>query len=176
MLISGGTDQTTPKSNTSHTVTSGISSSTSTSSISTTQVTCTETEAIKTLVRSNLIQIRPIDLPNKKDLIKKGLDFTRNFASIDIDLPKRGAIVRNIKLLSKNVAEIEVIFVIESGFKTSPIRGSPIALPNDKFPTEKIRDIIINIIKTNDDDFPQDVTLSVIVCGEDLPSTTKTST
>ncbi len=134
-------------------------------------MTCTETELVETLVRSNLIQIRPIDLPNKQDLITKGLNFNSNFPSIEIDLPKRGAIVRDIKLLSNSIVEIEVIFVIESGLKTSPIRGSPIALPNDEFPTEKILDITINIIKTTNDDLPENVTLSVIVCGEDLPST-----
>jgi len=130
---------------------------------------------VEILVTSNLIQIRPVDLSNKQDLITKGLDFNRNVSSIEIDLPQRGAIVRDMKLSSKNIAEIEVIFVIESGLKTSPIRGSPSALPNEKFPTEKVRDITINILKTNDTGLPQDVTLSVIVCGEDLPSTTTAS-
>jgi len=135
-------------------------------------VTCTEIELVETLVTSNLIQIRPVDLSNKQDLITKGLDFSSNVSSLELDLPKPGAIVRDVKLSSKNIAEIEVIFVIESGRKTSPIRGSPSALPNDKFPTEKVRDITINILKTNDNGLPQDVTLSVIVCGEDLPTTT----
>ena len=157
-------------------MTSGASSTTaaSASSIGTTQVSCTETEVIETLVTSNLIQTRPTDLSNKQDLISKGLSFNSNSPSIEIDLPKRGAIVRDVKLPSKNIAEIEIIFVIESGLKTSPIRGSPTGLPSEKFPTEKVRDIIINIIRTTDGNAPEDVTLSVIVCGEDLPSTTTT--
>lgn len=135
-------------------------------------MTCTETELVETLVSSNLIQIRPVGLLNTQDLITKGLDFNKNNSSIEIDLPKRGAIVRDIKLPSKNVEEIEVIFVVESGAKTSPVRGSPTALPTSEFPGEKVLDIIINILKTTDDELPQGVTLSVIVCGEDLPSST----
>jgi len=144
------------------------------SSIGTTPVTCTEIELIGTLIASNLVQTRPTDLPNKQNLQTTGVDFTSNSPSFEIDLPSTGAIVRNVKLSSKNVAEIEVIFVTASGLTTSPIRGSPVNFPTDNFPTEKVRNITVNIINTTDASFPQSVTLSIIVCGEDLTTTTTT--
>jgi hypothetical protein len=163
MFISGFTEKSTSQ---------GSKPTISASSTGTTPMTCTETELVETLIALNLIQTRPVDLPNKRDLIGKGLDFNNSSPSFEIDLPKRGAIVRDIKLPSKNVAEIEVIFITESGRKTTPISGAPTALPTENFPTEKVLDIIINIIRTTDGNLPQDVQLSVIVCGEDLPSTT----
>lgn len=143
---------------------------------STTTASCTETEVIDILVASKLITIRPGDSSNIQDLISKGVDFKSKSPSIEIDLPNRGAIVRDVKIHSKNVAEIEVVFIVESGNKLPAIRGAPTALPTGQFPTEKVLDIIINIIKTTDNDAPQDVTLCVIVCGEDLSSTTAAPT
>ena len=172
-VTGGDTQQTTPGSNSSVTVTSSTASTTTTT---TTTVSCTETELIETLVASNLIQIRPTEPSNIQDLISKGVDFNSNSPSIEIDLPKRGAVVRDVKLHSKNIAEIEVIFVIESGVKLPAIRGSPTVLPYEQFPTEKVREILINVLKTTDNASPQDVTLCVIVCGEDIPTTTSTTT
>ena len=107
-------------------------------------------------------------------MISKGLDFLNNTPSIEIDLPNRGAVVRDVKISSKNVDEVEVTFVTESGVQTPPIRGSPTDLSKDQFPTEKVRDIIITILNTTDNAAPEDVVLSIIVCGEDLPATTVT--
>jgi hypothetical protein len=121
-----------------------------------------------------LIQTRPTDLTNKQDLQTTGVDFSSNSPSFEINLPSTGAIVRNVKLSSKNIAEIEVIFVTASGLTTSPIQGSPIDFPTVNFPTEKVHNITINIIKTTDGGVPQSVTLSIIVCGEDLATTTTT--
>ena len=172
IFILGGTGKPTSKTSPSHVVTSDVTTTVSTSTLKTTPMTCTEAEVIEILVTSNLIQIRPDNLNNKEDLISKGLDFNTSTPTFEIDLPKRGAIVRDVQLHSKNIDEVEVVFVVESGRLTAPIRGSPSALPKDEFPTEKVRDITINILSTTDHSSPQDVTLSVIVCGEDLPTVT----
>ena len=92
-----------------------------------------------------------------------------------IDIPKGGAIVRDIKVPSSNIAEIEVIFKTESGVQTAPIRGAPTSLPKDKFPTDKVSEIVIKVIKTTDDKAPEDVTLSIIACAEGVTTGTTTT-
>jgi hypothetical protein len=122
-------------------------------------------EYINTLIATNAVRVTPKDIPNKEDLIKKGVDFTDKKPTFVIDIPTGGAIIRDIKVPSSNIREIEVIFKTESGVTTTPIRGAPTSLPTDKFPTDKVSEIIIRVIKTSDDKAPQDVTLSIIACA-----------
>ena len=131
-------------------------------------------EYIDTLVSTDSIKTTPKDISDKEDLIKNGVDFTDKTPTFVIDVPKGGAIVRDIKLSSTNIDEIEVTFTTRSGQETTPIRGSPTLLPTDKFPTEKVVEIIIKVIKTTDNQSPKDVTLSVIACAEGTVTTTTT--
>jgi hypothetical protein len=135
---------------------------------------CDEMEFIDSLIATDSIETQPKDISDKEDLIKKGVDFTDNKPSFVIDLPNGGAIVRDIQVPSKNVAEIEVTFTTTSGQETTPIRGSPTSLPTDKFPTEKVVEIVVKVTKTTDDESPKDVTLSVIACAEGTVTTTTT--
>ena len=132
-------------------------------------------EYINTLVATNSVRTTPKDIPNKDDLIKKGVDFTDNKPTFVIDIPTGGAIVRNVKVPSSNIEEIEVIFTTESGRELAPIRGAPTSLPTDKFPAEKVSEIIVKVIKTTDGKAPQDVTLSVIACAEGVTTGRTTS-
>ena len=152
-----GTGQPTPSGTpgTGQTITSGTPGTTTTGKY------CDEMEYIDTLIATDSVKTTPKDIPNKGDLITKGVDFTDNKPSFIIDLPKGGAIVRDIQLPSKNVQEIEVTFTTKSGKVTTPIRGSPTSLPTDKFPTEKVVKIVIQVTKTNNYQSPTDVTLSV---------------
>jgi hypothetical protein len=90
-----------------------------------------------------------------------------------IDIPKGGAIIRDIKVPSSNAAEIEVVFKPESGDNIVKVTGAPTSLPKDQFPTDKVSEIIIKVIKTSDGKAPEDVTLSIIACAEGVtPGTT----
>ena len=129
-------------------------------------------EYINTLVEAGSVSTTPKDIPKKGDLISKGVDFTDNKPSFVIDVPNKGAIVRNVKVPSSNVAEIEVVFTKKSGGEPVRVRGAPTSLPTDKFPKGKVTKIVVNVIKTTDDKAPQDVTLSVIACAE-ASTTTK---
>jgi hypothetical protein len=129
-------------------------------------------EYIDSLIATDSVKTTPKDIPNKEDLIKKGVDFTDNQPSFVIDVPNGGAIVRDIQVPSKNVQEIEVTFTTRSGQETTPIRGSPTSLPTDKFPTEKVVEIVVKVTKTNDYQPPKDVTLSIIACAEGTVTTT----
>ena len=165
-----GTGQTTTSGTpgTGQTITSGTPGTTTTGKY------CDEMEYIDTLIATDSVKTTPKDIPNKGDLITKGVDFTDNKPSFILDLPKGGAIVRDIQLPSKNVQEIEVTFTTKSGKVTTPIRGSPTSLPTDKFPTEKVVEIVIQVTKTNNYQAPTDVTLSVIACAEGTVTTTPT--
>lgn len=136
---------------------------------------CDEMEYINSLVATNSVRTKPVDLSNKEDLISKSVDFTNQQLTIIIDLPHGGAVVRDVKLPSSNVAQIEVTFTTVSNRTTSPIRGAPTSLPTNAFPTEKVTEIVVSIIKTSDGNAPQDVTLSVIACAEGSIITTTTS-
>ena len=138
----------------------------------TTGKVCSEMEYINTLVATNAVRTSPKDIPDKDDLISKGVDFTDKKPTIVIDVPEGGAIVRDIKVPSSNILEIEVVFKTESGRVTAPIRGSPTSLPKDKFPQEKVSEIVVKVIKTLGDKAPEDVTLSVIACAEGPAGTT----
>ena len=129
-------------------------------------------EYINTLIETNSVKTQPDDIPDKEDLITKGVDFTDKTPSFIIEVPKSGAIVRGIDLLSTNVAEVEVVFTTVSGRETIPIRGAPTDLPTKEFPTEKVREIIIKVTKTSDGYAPKGVTLSVIACAEGTVATT----
>jgi hypothetical protein len=131
-------------------------------------------EYIGTLIATDSVKTTPKDIPNKQDLISKGVDFTDNKPSFTIQVPKDGAIVRDIQVPSPNVAEIEVVFTTKSGRQTTPIKGAPTSLPNDEFPTEKVVKIVVTITKTSDNKPPKDVTLSVIACAEGTVTTTPT--
>ena len=135
---------------------------------------CDEMEYINALIETNSVKTTPTDITDKEDLIKKGVDFTDKKPSFIIDVPNGGAIVRDIELPSSNVAEIEVTFTTASGSKTTPIQGAPTSFPTDKFPTEKVVEIVITVTKTTDNKPPKDVTLSVIACAEGTVTTTPT--
>ncbi len=170
VITSSSTSKAT-KSVTETTTYSGQTGSSSTIA-STTKNICDEMEFVSILIANNAISITPVDLSNKEDLIRKGVNFKENNPIFVIDIPKPGAVIRDIKLSSKNVLEIEVIFKTESGVELKPIQGTPTALPQNDFPTEKVREIIVIVKKTRDDEAPQNVTLSVIACAEDYITTT----
>ena len=128
-------------------------------------------EYIVSLIATNSVKTLPNDISNKSDLISKGVDFTDKNPTIKIDIPNDGAIVRDIDLTSNNVAQIEVIFIDAQDRQTSPIQGGPTSLPTSQFPKEKVTNIIINILKTTDDNAPEDVTLSVVACAEGKTTT-----
>jgi hypothetical protein len=131
-------------------------------------------EYINTLINTNSVKTLPTDIPDKQDLITNGVDFTDKKPSFVIDVPNGGAIVRDIKLSSTNVEEIEVVFTTKSGHGTTPITGAPTSLPTNQFPTEEVIEIVIKVKKTTDDQSPKHVTLSVIACAEGTIATTPT--
>ena len=129
-------------------------------------------EYINTLVATNSVRTTPKDIPNKDDLIKKGVDFTDKNPTFVIDVPKGGAIIRDIKVPSSNIAQIEVTFTSESGDKVVKVTGAPTSLPKDEFPADKVGAIVIKVIKTTDGKAPEDVTLSIIACAEGVTTGT----
>ena len=133
---------------------------------------CDEMEYIQTLIDTDSVKTSPIDIPNKRDLVKEGVDFTDLTPSFIIDVPKGGAIIRDLDLTSSNVAEITVTFTTESGEKVGPMRGAPTALPREEFPKDKVDEIVIKVTKTTDYRAPQDVILSVTACAEGTTTTT----
>ena len=128
-------------------------------------------EYIQTLIDTDSLKTSPTDIPNKRDLVKEGVDFTDQTPSFIIDVPKGGAIIRDLDVISANVAEITVTFITESGEKVGPIRGAPTALPTEEFPKEKVDEIVIKVTKTTDYRPPQDVILSVTACAEGITTT-----
>ena len=140
-------------------------------STATTAKFCDEMEYINTLIATNSVQVQP-DVQNKQDLITKGIDFTYDKPSFVINILPNGAIVRDINLFSSNVAQIGVTFTAVSGRETYPVMGAPTSLPAKAFPTEKVSQIYITVIRTNDRQPPQDVTLSVTACAEATATTT----
>jgi hypothetical protein len=149
-------------------------SATATATGTTTGKACQEMEYINTLIATNSIQTKPTDIPNKQDLIRKGVDFTDTKPIFEINLANGGAIVRDIHLYSSNVIEITVTFTTESGRETVPIIGAPQSLPSTEFPTEKVTEIVVTVTKTIADTAPEDVTLSVIACAEGSTTTAST--
>ena len=166
---SSGSDQT------SSTVTTGQPLTTTISPETTTTKFCDEMELVGILISNNAITTTPVDLPNKEDLIRKGVNFTEKNPIFVVDIPKGGVIVRDIRLPSTNVLEIEVTLTTESGRRLEPIQGPPTSLPKNEFPTEKVGEIIIVVKNTTDGNAPQDVTLSMISCSEDFITTTLAS-
>jgi hypothetical protein len=136
----------------------------------TTMTFCQEMEYINTLIETDSVRSTPTDVLNKQDFITKGVDFTDEKPTIIIVIPSGGAVVRDVKVPSTNVIEIQVIFITVSGRETAAVLGSPTSLPTNEFPTQKVREIIIKVIKTSNDSAPQDVTLSVIACAEGTTS------
>ena len=153
---------------------SGQTTSSGTPGSTTTGKYCDEMEYITTLIETNSVKTTPTDIPDKEDLITKGVDFTDNKPTFVINVPNGGAIVRDIQVPSKNVAEIEVTFTTVSGKKTTPIQGAPTSIPTDNFPTEKVIEVVVKVTKTTDNKSPKDVTLSVIACAEGTVTTTPT--
>ena len=123
-------------------------------------------EYIDTLVASNSLKTGPTDISNKEDLITKGVDFADRAVYFDIDIPEGGAIIRDFKVFSNNVVQIEIIFQAETGGKLYWVNGAPEALPISEFPTERIGSVTITIVRTQNNEAPQDVTLSVIACAD----------
>ncbi len=160
-----GTVGTAGTSQTSQQTTAGSSGTTTTGKY------CDEMEYINTLIDTNSVKTVPTDISDKQDLITNGVDFTDKMPSFVIDVPNGGAIVRDIKLSSTNVEEIEVVFTTKSGRGTTPIRGAPTSLPTNQFPIEEVVEIVIKVKKTTDDQSPKHVTLSVIACAEGVTTT-----
>ena len=123
-------------------------------------------EYINTLVATHSVRATPKDIPNKGDLISKGVDFTDKNPTLVIEVPKGGAIVRDIKVPSSNVEEIEVVFTTPYGDEKVVVRGAPTSLPKEQFPQGKVTEIVVKVTKTSDGKAPADVTLSVIACAE----------
>ncbi|CAF4193350.1 unnamed protein product, partial [Rotaria sp. Silwood2] len=136
---------------------------------------CEVKEYINHLIATNSVRTMPTDFLNKHDLISRGVDFPDEQSVIIIDIPQGGTVVRNVKLLSSNVAQVEVRFATKSGSEITSLRGAPTSLPADMFPTEKVSKIVIKVTKTSDNYSPHDVTLSIIVCEENS-ATYSTST
>ena len=143
---------------------------------STTPKFCDEMEYIQTLIDTDSVKTSPTDIPKKRDLINKGVDFTDRNPSFIIDIPKGGAIIRDLDVNSPNVEEVTVTFTTEDGKKVGPVRGAPASLPTEQFPKDKVGELVIKVTKTTDDRAPQDVTLSVIACAEGVTTTTTTGT
>ena len=137
---------------------------------------CDEMEYIQTLIDIDSVKTSPTDIPNKRDLVKEGVDFTDQTPSFIIDVPRGGAVIRDLDLTSPNVAEITVTFTTESGDIVGPIRGAPAALPTEEFPKDRVGEIVIKVTKTTDYRPPQDVTLSVTGCAEGTTTTTSRGT
>jgi hypothetical protein len=161
--------------------TTGVQSETTTageaptpaSSTTTASLLCQETEYIETLLSTNSITISPDNTLNKQDLVTNGLNFADTNPSFIIDLPEGGLIIRGVTLPSLNILTVQIVFQPESGTNSTTLQGSPTSLPVNEFPTEKIGQIIINVIETLNGTSPSQVTLSVTVCSE--PSTTTSS-
>ena len=133
---------------------------------------CQEEEYIDTLISTNSIEITPKESCNIEDLSTKGVDFSYKYPSFVIDIPKGGILVRNVKIPSENILEVEIIFTTEDGQGKSPIRGAPTSLPTSQFPSEKVGEIVVNVVNTTDGEAPKDVKLSVTICAEDIPTGT----
>jgi hypothetical protein len=161
------------QSTTSGTLGTGQSTTSGTPGTTTTGKYCDEMEYIDALVATHSVKTKPDDIKNKEDLIKKGVDFNSTRPYFVIDVPNGGAIVRDIKLFSKNVATVEVVFKTESGLQTNPIRDSPTSLPTKEFPTEEVTQIVIKVKKTSDGKGPKDVTLSISACAEGTATSTR---
>ncbi|CAF4689783.1 unnamed protein product, partial [Rotaria sp. Silwood2] len=71
---------------------------------------CEHMEYIETLIASNAVTTSPEDISNKNDLISRGVDFVDKNPRIIINIPKDGAIIRDIKVPSANLNEVTVIF------------------------------------------------------------------
>src|SRR5690349_9198020 len=89
------------------TLSSTLESSSSASPGTTTIKFCDEMEYINTLIATNSVQTKPTNIPNKEDLITNGVDFSDKQPIFLINIPKNGAIVRDVNIFSSNVAEIE---------------------------------------------------------------------
>ncbi|CAF3340323.1 unnamed protein product, partial [Rotaria sp. Silwood2] len=150
-------------------------SSTSTSKMQETTMKkfCEHMEYIETLIGSNAVTTSPEDISNKNDLISRGVDFVDKNPRIIINIPKDGAIIRDIKVPSANLNEVTVIFTTILGVVVGPILGSPTSLPADEFPTERVAKIIIDLTSTMQDSPPKGVTLSIVACA---PGTTTAMT
>ncbi len=154
--------------------TEGSQGTTASTPGTTTGISCDEIEYINNLIATDSVKTQPDDITNKQDLITNGVDFTSEKPSFIINVPNGGAIVRDIKIFSSNVAKIEVVFTTESGSQSSPIQGAPTSLPTNNFPTEKVTEIVIKVKETTDSNAPKDVTLSVIICAEGTTTTAGT--
>jgi hypothetical protein len=143
------------------------------SSTTTATLVCQETEYIETLLSTNSISIKPDNTLNKQDLVTNGLDFADTNPSFIINLPEGGLIIRGVTLPSLNILTVQIVFQPELGTNSTTLQGPPTSLPVNEFPTEKIGQIIINVIETLNGTSPSQVTLSVTVCSE--PSTTTSS-
>ena len=179
-----GSSQLTTEETTQSPATSGSSetdSSSSTTRVYTPSTTttgkyCAEMEYIDILIATDSVKTSPTDIHNKDNLINRGVDFNDQTPSIIVNLPQGGAIIRDIDLPSPNVEEVTLVFTTESGRQVGPIRGQPADLPTERFPEEKVAEIVITVTKTNDGVAPRQVTLSVTACAEATKGTTRRHT
>ena len=179
-----GSSQLTTEETTQSPATSGSSETDSSSSTTrvytpgttTTGKYCAEMEYIDILIATDSVKTSPTDIHNKDNLINRGVDFNDQTPSIIVNLPQGGAIIRDIDLPSPNVEEVTLVFTTESGRQVGPIRGQPAELPTERFPEEKVAEIVITVTKTNDGVAPRQVTLSVTACAEATKGTTRRHT
>lgn len=133
---------------------------------------CEHMEYIDTLINSNAVTTVSEYIRNMEDFINKGVNFIQRHPVILVLIPEEGAIIRDVVVVSENVAEIRVTLTTVSGVTLSPIEGQPMNLPTDHFTTDEIAKIIIEFIDTSDKKSPRGVTLSVVACAPGVKTTT----
>ena len=129
-------------------------------------------EYIGTLLDSNAVEVVTEEINDVNDFLKKGVNFVDQTPVIVINVPSKGAIVRDVKVPSENVAQISVTLTTDKGVTLAPITGKPTSLPKQKFPTDKVKKIVIEILATTDNESPKGVTLSVVACAPGITTAT----
>jgi hypothetical protein len=129
-------------------------------------------EYIGTLITSNAVSVVSEQINDVQDFVTKGVKFVDKTAIIVINVPTPGAIVRDVKVPSQNVAQISVTLTTDKGVTLTPITGKPTDLPKNQFPTEKVTKIVIEILQTTDNQSPKGVTLSVVACAPGITTGT----
>jgi hypothetical protein len=129
-------------------------------------------EYIDTLVEINAVSSISESVKDIGDLSKKGVDFTVANPILVVDIPKEGAVVRDVKVPSSNVGEIKVTLTTVDGVTLPPIQGEAMNLPRSGFTTDKVSQIVVQILTTTDGDTPKAVRLSVVACAPGITPAT----
>lgn len=138
-------------------------------SIRTTGAYCQQMEYIESLLAHNLVTIVNDEIPNIADLKENGVNFNVKYPVINIEFPLEGAIVRDLQVFATNEAIVRLTFTTTEGETLPPIEGDGTSLPQSRFPSENITQIIIEIIDTIDEASPVGVTISVTACAPEIP-------